>query len=206
MPPTMISRFGLPLIGKVCTQHPEMRLQIREEGSLLLNELLTTGKIELAISATRPEGVLSGEPIFTEAIVLMYPPSMSLPAGATLAELAQLPWVMPRRPNSIRSLVDAVFASGNLSPNVVVEIDSLYSALEAVRRGFGVGPMTEGVMKEDVEAGRLRARTLGDAPLMRTVYLAHRKTPTLTPAAQFVCEILRDIAAETAAAGASGAV
>src|SRR6188508_877849 len=56
VPPTMISRFGLPLIGKVCTQHPEMHLQIREEGSLVLHELLTSGKIELSISAMRPEG------------------------------------------------------------------------------------------------------------------------------------------------------
>ena len=197
MPPTMISRFGLPLIGKVCTQHPEVRLQIREEGSLLLNELLTSGKIELSISATRPEGVLTGEEVLTESIVLMYPPSMVLPESASLADLAKLPWVMPRRPNSIRSLIDAVFASANLAANVVVEIDSLYSALEAVRRGFGVGPMTMGVMKEDLEAGRLRVRTLGEAPLMRSMYLAHRRSPGLTPAAQFVFEILRDIAAET---------
>ena len=53
MPPTMLSRFGLPLIGKVCTQHPEMHLQIREEGSLVLDELVATGKVEIAISATR---------------------------------------------------------------------------------------------------------------------------------------------------------
>ncbi len=196
MPPTMIYRFGLPLIGKVCTQHPEMRLQIREEGSLLLHELLTNGRIELSISATRPEGVLTGEEVLTETIVLMYPSSMSLPESASLAELARLPWVMPRRPNSIRSLVDAVFASANLTPNVVVEIDSLYTALEAVRRGFGVGPMTMGLMKEDLEAGRLRVRALGEAPLMRSMYLAHRRSPGLTPAAQFVSEILRDIAAE----------
>jgi DNA-binding transcriptional LysR family regulator len=196
MPPTMLSRFGLPLIEKVCTQHPEMHLQIREEGSLVLNELLTSGKIELSISATRPEGVLIGEEILTEAIVLMYPPTLSLPDPATLAELARLPWVVPRRPNSIRNLIDAAFASHNLSVNVVVEIDSLHSAMETVRRGVGVGAMTMGAMKEDLEAGRLRARSLGDAPLMRSMYLAHRRSPGLTPAAQFVHGILRDLAAE----------
>ena len=34
-----------------------------------------------------------------------------------------------------------------------------------------------------IEAGRLRARSLGDAPLMRSMYLAHRRSPGLTPAA-----------------------
>jgi LysR family nitrogen assimilation transcriptional regulator len=197
MPPTMLSRFGLPLIEKVCTQHPEMHLQIREEGSLLLNELLAGGKIELSISATRPEGVLVGEEILTEAIVLMYPASMPLPESATLADLARLPWVVPRRPNAIRTLIDAAFAAHNLSLNVVVEIDSLQIAMETVRRGVGVGAMTMGALKEESpEAETLRSRPLGNVPLMRSMYLAHRRTPALTPAAQFVHGILRDIAAE----------
>lgn len=196
MPPTMLARFGLPLIEKVCTQHPEMHLQLREEGSLLLNELLTGGKIELSISATRPEGELVGEEILTEAIVLMYPPGLKLPKSPTLAELAALPWIVPRRPNAIRQLIDAAFAANNLAVNVVVEIDSLYSAMETVRRGVGVGAMTMGAMKDDLDAGTLRARQIGEAPLMRSMYLAHRRSPGLTPAAQFVHDILRDIAAE----------
>jgi DNA-binding transcriptional LysR family regulator len=198
MPPTMLSRFGLPLIEKVCTQHPEMRLQIREEGSLLLQELLSGGKIELSISAARPEGVVIGEEILTEDIMLMYPPSMSLADDATLADLAALPWVVPRRPNAIRTLIDAAFASKNLAVNVVVEIDSLYSAMETVRRGVGVGAMTLSAMKDDLEAGTLRARPIGAAPLVRSMYLAHRRQPALTAAAQFVPGILRDIAAEAA--------
>jgi DNA-binding transcriptional LysR family regulator len=196
MPPTMLSRFGLPLVERVCTQHPEMHLQMREEGSVVLNELLTSGKIELAIGATRPEGALTGEEVLTEPIVVMYPAAMTIPESATLADLAKLPWVMPRRPNAIRALIDAVFASSNLTPNVVVEIDSLYSAMESVSRGVGVGPMTMSAMKDALEAGTLRARQIGDTPLMRSMYLAHRRTPGLMPAAQFVYDILRDIAAE----------
>jgi LysR family nitrogen assimilation transcriptional regulator len=201
MPPTMLASFGLPLIGKVCIQHPEMHLQIREEGSLVLDELLTSGKIELAISATRPDGVVVGEEILTEAIMLMYPPSMTLPEPATLADLARLPWVLPQRPNAIRTLIDAAFASHNLAPNVVVEIDSLHSAMETVRRGFGVGATTMVAMQDDIDAGTLRARVLGDTPLMRSMYLSRRRSPGLTPAAEFVHGILRDIAADVVAQG-----
>jgi DNA-binding transcriptional LysR family regulator len=202
MPPTMLSRFGLPLIGKVCTQHPEMHLQIREEGSLVLDELVATGKVEIAISATRPEGAMTGEEILTEPIVLMYPASMDLPATATLAELARLPWVLPRRPNAIRSLIDSAFESNNLVANVVVEIDSLHSAMETVRRGFGVGATTLGAIKEDLQASTLKARALGDAPLMRSMYLKRRQSPGPTPAAEFVHGLLRDIAAEVAQSAA----
>ncbi len=204
MPPTMLSRFGYPLIGQVCNRHPEMHLQIREEGSLVLDELLASGKIEISISATRPEGAVTGEEILTEAVVLMHPAAMSLPERATLAELARLPWVLPRRPNAIRSLIDSAFAANNLSPNVVVEIDSLHSAMETVRRGFGVGATTLGAIKDDLEAGTLKARPLGDAPLMRSMYLARRQSPALTPAAEFVHGLMRDIAAEAAHSATPG--
>jgi LysR family nitrogen assimilation transcriptional regulator len=196
IPPTMLARFGLPLIEKVCAQHPEIRLQIREEGSLVLQELLVNGKIELAITAATPEGVVTGEQVFTEAIVLAHAPSIPLPENPTLAELAQLPWVMPRRPNAIRMLIDGAFAARNLTPRIVVEIDSLHSVMEIVRRGLAVAPMTMGAMQEDLQAGTLVARQLDESPLLRSLYLAHRRSPALTPAAQFVHGILRDLGTE----------
>ena len=196
MPPTMLTRFGLTLIGKVCTQHPDLHLQIREEGSLVLDELLASGKVDMAISATRPAGEVVGEEILTEQIILMHPPSLPIPATAALAELARLPWILPRRPNAIRSLIDSAFASHNLATNVVVEIDSLHSAVEAVRRGFGVGATTLGAVRDDLDAGTLCARALGSSPLMRSIFLARRRAPALTPAAEFVHGLLRDIAAE----------
>ena len=78
----------------------------------------------------------------------------------------------------------------------MVEIDSLTIAMETVRRGVGVGAMTLGALKESAENDTLRSRPIGDVPLMRSMYLAQRRTPALAPAAQFVHGILRDIAAE----------
>jgi LysR family nitrogen assimilation transcriptional regulator len=120
----------------------------------------------------------------------------------SLAQVSRLPWVLPRRPNAIRSLIDAAFESNNLVVNVVVEIDSLHSAMETVRRGFGVGATTLGAIKEDLQASTLKARALGDAPLMRSMYLKRRQSPTPTPAAEFVHGLLRDIAAEVGQAPA----
>ena len=197
MSPTMVPRFGLPLIEKVCTQHPEMHLHIREEGSAVLQELLANGRIELSISPTRPDGeAIVGEEILTEPLIMMYPPAWDVAADATLAELARLPWIVPRRPNSIRTIVDAIFASASLTPRVVVEIDSLQNVIETVRRGLGAGAMVAGVIKEDLAAGRLKARSLGNAAPMRPMFLSHRSSPALTPPAQFVCDILREIGAE----------
>jgi LysR family nitrogen assimilation transcriptional regulator len=201
MSPTMVPRFALTLIERVCTQHPEMHLHIREEGSAVLHDLLTSGRIELSISPTRPDNeLLVGEQIMCEPLILMYPAAWDL-TSASLQELADLPWVVPRRPNSIRSIVDGVFAAASLVPHVIVELDSLQNVIETVRRGLGVGAMVEGVIAGDLASGILRARPFGTVSPARPMYLAHRRSYPLSPPAQFVYDALREIGAELRLAG-----
>ncbi len=194
--PTMVPRFALTLVERVCTQHPEMHLQIREEGSAVLHDLLLTGRIELSISPTRPDNeLIVGEEIMSEPVILMYPAGWDL-ADASLEQLADQPWIVPRKPNSIRSIVDGVFAAASLVPRVVVELDSLQNVIETVRRGLGVGAMVEGVIEADLANGVLRARPFGTISPMRPMYLAHQRGRPLAPPAQFVYDALREIAAE----------
>lgn len=197
MSPTMIPRFAFSIIERVCTQHPEMHLQIREEGSAALHELLTSGRIEMSISPTRPdEDNIVGQEVLTEPVVLMYPRGWNIPPDASLQDLASLPWIVPGRPNSIRSIVDGVFAAASLRPYVIVELDSLHNVIETVRRGLGVGAMVPGPIQADLESGVLQARPLGSASPMRPMFLARRCSPALSPPAQFVYDTLLDIAAE----------
>jgi LysR family transcriptional regulator, nitrogen assimilation regulatory protein len=195
MSPTMIPRFAFSIIEQVCTQHPEMHLQIREEGSAALHELLTSGRIELSISPTRPDNEeIVGYQVLTEPVVLVYPRGWDIAANASLEDLAALPWIVPRRPNSIRSIVDGVFATASLTPYVVVELDSLHNVIETVRRGLGVGAMVASAIQGDLESGALQTRSLGAVSPMRPMFLAHRRSPELSPPAQFVFNALLEIA------------
>jgi LysR family nitrogen assimilation transcriptional regulator len=145
----------------------------------------------------RPDAeAIVGEEILTEPLILMYPPAWQIAEDAPLAELAALPWIVPRRPNSIRTIVDAVFAASSLTPRVAVELDSLQNVIETVRRGLGVGAMVAGVIRDDLTEGRLCARALGEHAPLRPMFLSHRRSPALTPPAQFVYDILREIGAD----------
>ncbi|WP_161965804.1 LysR substrate-binding domain-containing protein [Steroidobacter cummioxidans] len=197
MSPTMVPRFALPLIEKVCSQHPEMHLQIREEGSAVLHELLINGRIELSISPTRPDNdLIVGAELLSDPLMLMYPGSWSIGNDAPLEDLAALPWIVPRRPHSIRAVVDGVFAAASLSPYVVVELDSLQNVIETVRRGLGVAAMVTDAVKPDLDAGTVKCRPLGNVSPMRPMFLAHRRTPALSRPAQFVYDVLREIASD----------
>lgn len=197
MSPTMVPRFALPLIEKVCSQHPEMHLQIREEGSAVLHELLINGRIELSISPTRPDNdLIVGAELLSDPLMLMYPGSWRISDEAPLEDLAALPWIVPRRPHSIRAVVDGVFAAASLSPYVVVELDSLQNVIETVRRGLGVAAMVTDAVKPDLDAGTVKCRPLGAVSPMRPMFLAHRRTPALSRPAQFVYDVLREIASD----------
>jgi DNA-binding transcriptional LysR family regulator len=52
----------------------------------------------------------------------------------SLTELAKL----ASSRNSIRKLVDAIFTANNLSPHIVVEIDSLHADIAAAQSGIGI--------------------------------------------------------------------
>jgi LysR family nitrogen assimilation transcriptional regulator len=194
--PTMVRRFGLPLIERVCNQHPEMHLQIVEEGSAVLNASLAGGRIELSISPTRPEGAIAGEELLTERLALVHAASWDVASDASLAVLADLPWVVTRRPHSIRILVDAVFAASNLAPRVVIEIDSLPNVIETINRGFGCTVLPEGLIRSESDSCTVVSKPFGTSPVMRPMYLSYRRSPALTPAAKFVLDVLREIGAE----------
>jgi DNA-binding transcriptional LysR family regulator len=195
--PSLVQRLALPLIEKACSQHPEMHLQILEGGSAQLEELLSSGRIELSISPTPPsEGEIAGTRILEDELKLVYPCDGTDLDRASLMQLAQLPWIVTRPPHSIRSILDAIFKAHNLTPRVVVEIDSLYSVVECIKRGLGVSLLPVSSVAHEIISGTVRSAACGPMPVSRPIYLAHAVSPVLSTPAQFVHDLLLEIAAD----------
>ena len=193
--PAIVLRLGLPLVEKICLQHPEVHLQLIEEGSSSLREMLANARIDLAISPAQPDGeLIVGEQLLSERLILAYPVSWTSVQHASLPDVAKLPWVLPRQHHSIRMLAEAVFATLGLAPRVILEIDSVHSAIDSVRRKLGVTVLPDGVAADAVASRAICTREFADPPVMRPMYLLRRRTPALTPAAQFVYDLAREVA------------
>jgi LysR family nitrogen assimilation transcriptional regulator len=54
-----------------------------------------------------------------------------------LAYLAELPLIVPSRPNAFRLLIETEMLRVNCKPNIVLEIDGLNAILELVKEGLG---------------------------------------------------------------------
>ena len=193
--PAIVLRLGLPVVEKICLEHPEVHLQLIEEGSSALREMLANARIELAISPAQPDGeIIVGEQLLAERLILAYPVSWTSVQHASLAEVAKLPWVLPRQHHSVRILAEAVFATLGLTPRVVLEIDSVHSAIDSVRRKLGITVLPDGVAADALSSGVICTREFADPPVMRPMFLLRRRTPALTPTAQFVYDLVRQIA------------
>jgi LysR family nitrogen assimilation transcriptional regulator len=62
----------------------------------------------------------------------------------SLAQLAQLPLVMPSHPNVARVLLEQALSGAGLSPTIVAEVDDLATVLASVRSGLGGTIVTTG--------------------------------------------------------------
>jgi LysR family nitrogen assimilation transcriptional regulator len=55
----------------------------------------------------------------------------------TLAALAELPLILPSRPNAFRLLIETEMLRVNCKPQIALEIDGLNAILELVKEGLG---------------------------------------------------------------------
>jgi LysR family nitrogen assimilation transcriptional regulator len=139
-PGTAASALGLPLLKTVRARHPDVVLHLNENFGTTLCELVSNGRMDMAVLYGGRELVqgLSFEPLLTEQLFLVAPAGLALPDGEVpLAQLRDVELLMPRSHNYLRKYVDDAFASLQMTPRVVAEIESAATLAAAVATGVG---------------------------------------------------------------------
>src|SRR5580698_5561228 len=149
---------------------PKVTLKLVALDSASLRERVETQALDMAIVF---EGdlllpALARQPLFRQRLYFIGHPRQGAPSGSfSLAQLAELPLVLPSRPNVVRVLLDDALKSAGLSPTVVAELDDAPSLLAAVRAGLGGVILPTGNLT-DIGAGDLSAPALIEPPLYLT--------------------------------------
>ena len=116
----------------------------------------------------------------TDCLVLAVPPGHRLAkkGSVTIDELRQERLIL-RLPNSnTRNLFAASLKSQNLSVddfNVTMEIDSIASIKDLVRRGFGVSVLAKSACMSEVRKGKLIVLSIENLGMMREINLVCRR-------------------------------
>ena len=185
------------LFERLQAQHPGIHLDIAEAQGGVLNAMLDTGAVDLAIlfrfrsPSGREEKLLCVANTY-----LISAPGDELTRGPTVnfCRLAGLRLVLPRQPSHWRQALDETARSMGFRLEPVVEADSLTVQKELVAHTPGLysilGPYS---VAADLQSGRLQASKLVKPDLCRHVTLALPKQGKLSPACRAVAETVQQL-------------
>ncbi|MFC4945586.1 LysR family transcriptional regulator [Pseudonocardia sp. GCM10023141] len=184
-------------------QHPDIRLELVENGSQPLVRDLVRGEIDVALVIVPAAGIdpaLHSTPLLRERLSVASPSSSRAPStrgSMTVRELARRPLVVPRQGYDLREVTLRAYAEAGVTPKFAVEGGEMDSVLRLVEAGTGVA-----VVPDLVFAGRPRLRrTVLTPPMYRTVGLARRADLAPSHAVRAFRDTLLGFLADLSAAG-----
>jgi LysR family nitrogen assimilation transcriptional regulator len=154
-PGTGASALSLPLLRTVRARHPNILLYINENFGTTLSELIMNGRMDMAVLyGEKSVHGLSFQLLMNEEMFLVAPRSMGIVREKiAVTDLRDVPLLLPRPYNYLRKYVDEGFASMQMTPNVIAEIESASTLSAAVGAGIGATILPESTARVVAAAG-----------------------------------------------------
>lgn len=202
LPPTTATVLALPLIQAMRERYPDIQLHLVEMLSGHLGTQLNARQIDLAILFQLEGGKRwSVTPLLDEQLFVISAPTLAnapRTSSVQLADLGQLPLVMPTAQHGLRSTLMTAFERSGLVPNIIMEVDGLAVLMNAVRAGHAatIQPGAAAALKG--EEG-LHVAQISDAHVGRRNLLASLADDELSPAALAARRVIIDVARQLVA-------
>ena len=207
--PTIANVLGLPLMRAMRERYPDVRLHMVSALSGHLTSLLNARQLDLAILFdTHSARRWSVMPLLEEELFLIQsrrqPVAAQIPHDMpiSLAQLQQVPLILPSGSHGLRSSVMTSFNSAGFQSQMAMEIDSLPLLMEAVDAGMGatVQPWSAVGMYRDA-ADRFQWSQIADDSVRRKAALCSLSDDELSPAALAARVVLMDCARQLVKSG-----
>ena len=207
--PTSVSNvLASSLITAARSTYPEIKLKIVESLSGHLEELVSTGRIEMSLLFDNPYKTskqnekninynLIRVPILEEELYLQTTQILTIKSQQkkiSMAKAAKLNFVLPGESNSTRQLIDHAFKKAGLELKVITELDSLSTIQSVVEDGLGATILSLSAFVGSLNSRKSTAYSIQDANLKRTVSLCTSNTVALSTAAQCIASLVPKIA------------
>jgi LysR family nitrogen assimilation transcriptional regulator len=143
LPPSLSKLVTVPITLAFRKALPQAQLSLGEGFSVVMVESLRAGRLDMAVLYNPPPSPeLEMTLLHEDALILIAGKkstltSVKLKPTMTLAALAELPLILPSRPNAFRLLIETEMLRVNCKPQIALEIDGLNAILELVKEGLG---------------------------------------------------------------------
>ena len=190
------------LLERIARLHPKLRIHVVEGFTAHIHEGLLDGRLDLGVLHDPEDRKrLQVIPLLIEPLLLVGPRG-SAPRGRQRAAksgigvLADLPMVLPSRPNGLRVHIEQIAAANGLRLNVRAEVDSISITKALVQRGYGYTILSYELVHQEIDRGDLEVVPIRHAGLIRRVVIARPLPRRETGLQQVVTRLIRDLARE----------
>lgn len=188
LPPSVARVLAVPLTRAFRQQLPQAQLSISEGLSTAMQENLMNGRLDIAVLYNpSPLPGIELQALVEEELLLVQarPPGLQEdppPPPVSLRDVADLPLVIPSRPNALRMHVESEMAAIGCKPSIALEIDGVSAILDLVADGAGVAILPRNAVMRSVRPSAYTLRSVANPALrigLSTAISAMRPT-TLT--------------------------
>lgn len=150
LPPSLSKLIIVPLALEFRKHLPQAQLTLTEGFSVLMHEGLRVGNLDMAVLYNPDQSPeLEMSMLHEDELSLISPAAATAttkararavaakPHSVSLSDVADLPLILPSRPNAFRILLEGEMMSIGKRPNVILEVDGLNAILNLVKEGLG---------------------------------------------------------------------
>ncbi|MGQ9370666.1 LysR family transcriptional regulator [Azospirillum sp. ST 5-10] len=172
------------LLSRFQAEHPAVTVTLKDGNRRRILEALTGGEIDLAIMGRPPEDAeLAAHPFAPHPSVIIAAPSNPLARqrALPLAALAGERFIVREEGSGTRALMERLFQGGDVAPAIAMTSSSNETIKQAVMAGLGVALISRHTIGLELACGLVAELAVEGLPLMRSWYVAHRRTLPLLP-------------------------
>lgn len=207
LPPSVGKVLTVPLIRAFRERMPEATLSISEGLSVGMHESLATGRLDIALlynASASPDIELTPlleEPLFLVQRQAAKASPTAKPRSVPLREVANMPLVIPSRPNAIRMLVETEMANLGCRPQVALEIDGVAAILDLVEDGAGNAVLSRNAVATSARPQAFAMHPISAPPLRSKLLMAMSSQRPATLTQKAMLQLIQELAHQLLAAG-----
>jgi len=199
LPPSLGRSVTVPLVKAFRLQLPKASFATVEGLSSYIVEWLILGRVDCALiynAAASPAVNLI--PLLDDQLFLIAPRDAKASGKSArkplmLAELADLPMIIPSRPNAIRMSVESALATVDRKLQVAYEIESIPAVIDLVRQGFGFAVLPLNAVTSTPWVGEVLVRPIVSPVLTTSLSIVTSTQRPTGPLLRKALEVIRDI-------------
>ncbi len=185
---TIPGEYILPaVIGRYSADYPEVKVSLSIGDTRQVTEEVFSGGLEFGIVGARMKNKkLVQEEVATDKLRLVVPADHKW-AGRQRVSLKNLLTesiiVREKGSGTLQALLDSLSSAGYKSGDldIIAEMGSTTAVIQGIKSKVGISVLSTLAVREELQAGRLKALPIGGLDLQRSFYLTVNKNRTLSP-------------------------